>query len=274
MAAFRPYLSSFPEDSGSNLYFCRYGAYPDLENTTITPELTTGYWTGEGRTFPILTAQTVGLQEIQIPVVYVYSFGQEAALDTDSALKSHAASAETRRGQVEACIQRVEQAMLGKFTLNLGDGYRYQCLLTEIGEPAWVNGIQCVKTYTMAAAKTYPLETVNFSGVTFGTVECKSTVPKTDCKFTFNLPIGGAENVTITVGSLVYGLNDEDAAQGDEVILDGLNKRILVSGMNQISLWTWTDFPYLVPGENKLSIGINGIGMDFSGTLEYYPTFL
>lgn len=274
MLTFSSYLSSFPETREKNLYFHQYGAFPDLAETTITQKLSTGYWVGDGRTTPILTNQSVGMLTIKMPVVYIYSFGQEAARVTDAALRRHA-NTPSRRAQIEACMQRVERAMLGKVVLNIGDGYRYQCILTEISDGKWERNLSCTKIYTFDAVKAYEMTRLEYDGTKEASVEVASTVPRTDCRLTLTHPVGEATSIIIKINDQEFGFSDStgSVAKGP-VVLDGWDKVITMGGDNLIKYWSWTDFPFLAPGTNTIWVSIDGTTVYPKGYIEYYPTFL
>jgi len=60
-----------------------------------------------------------------------------------------------------------------------------------------------------------------------------------------------------------------------DIVIDGVNKIFTVGSKNVGSLMLWTDFPYLVPGENVLRLSVEGVVVGKkSAQISYTPTFL
>lgn len=260
-------LSTFPRVTGNDRRFSEFGAVMTSE-FSCSSSISTETWSGAGRSSFILTGQYVGQNTISIPVTY--SNGRPFF---DAEIPATTAFAE-----VEARIRAMEAMMLGQFVLVPGDGYEYICVLTGISSPEWIGSNACRKVYTLLATKTMPMEHVDFSGMyetMGGVVRCKSTVPKTDCRLVITTDIREANDIVIKINDQMYGMGDSGGTQDNSpVVLDGIDKKITNNGENRISLWEWSDFPFLVPGENRIEMSINGIAMLPSGYIEYYPTFL
>lgn len=288
-----PLISSFPRSKQNDKRLSDFGAFI-ADDFMCTPAIETDTWGGVGRNSFIVTNQTVGMQKIKFSIVYEERSYEKGVLDLSQwpIFKYDDITRETgklildeyptirpelnKRAQIEYNIRMLEKLMLNKITLIINDGYEYHCALKNISNPVWHGDCFCVKEYTFIGYKTLGYVRKDMSDVinskgTF-TIDCNSTVPKTDCRIT----IDGAADAALArkivkVGKLVF---DSHESLAYPLVLDGINGRLLSEGNNSISQFVWTDFPYLVPGENIISISQGALKRDVSFVIEYYPTFI
>ena len=89
---------------------------------------------------------------------------------------------------------------------------------------------------------------------------CISTVPETDCIL----------SVTVSEAADTYALGGAtflDVQAGEQLVFDGINKRILRNGAPGAANVEWINFPSVVPGENSFT-ALDPV------TVQYYPTYL
>lgn len=91
-------------------------------------------------------------------------------------------------------------------------------------------------------------------------IYCCSTVPMTDC--TISAVTTASEGA---IGGMSFsGLNPEK-----QIVIDGMEKRILYDGAPGAQFFTFTSFPKLTPGINVIEVSnVKAV------RLEYYPTYL
>lgn len=171
-----------------------------------------------------------------------------------------------------ASISSFNKAVSGKFELDLGDGFKYTCICTEFGTPEWITDQLCTTNYTFLGMRHTAKVTISESTTIGASVECASTFPKTDCIITLPFKqMGGATSIQVRLGENTWGISGEMTA---DIVLDGVNKIYTMGGKNITANVLWTDFPYLVPGSNAISLGINGVSVTKGMRVEYYPTYL
>lgn len=149
----------------------------------------------------------------------------------------------------------------GKIDLFLPDGFHYFAYLTSIGEEKMLGvdrkGLIALCTYTLEGIRHDELESFEVtSGQSF---DCASLIPETDVRLTCTASQAYA---SITIGTVTI----TSVAQGDVLVVDGINKRILQNGGPCAGNMSFVHFPKLVPG-------LNTISCPETMTVEYYPTY-
>ena len=96
--------------------------------------------------------------------------------------------------------------------------------------------------------------------VSNGGFQAQGTLPKMDCILSAS-PSADAEKY------VVAGITFTNVHQGDQIIIDGITKRILINGGPAAQRCDIIDFPYLVPGDNTVSC-IDPV------TVQYYPSYV
>ena len=146
-------------------------------------------------------------------------------------------------------------------TLELGlpDGFLYSAYLLTAGELT-ILGVEGNEVIGLCVYE--------FTGIQHGelvthvgnTLQCESTMPYTDCRLTCTADKAYASLTIDTV--TITGVEE-----GDILVVDGINGRILQNGGPCPGNMSFLHFPSLVPGENVLSCPL-------TLTVEYYPTYI
>ena len=191
------------------------------------------YWQGRNRSQFALLSQSFGLKEISMTVVFDGRDAEEVAL---------------HKSQFDA-------ALWGKFEIYMPNGFTYSAILDDAGELEYMGDERGRAKYQLIGIQHKPLVTVTSSPFT-----CGSTVPLTDCI------------ITATATAVLGSIGDIDFSGltiGDIITIDGINKRLLVDGVDAATKFVWIDFPSLVPGTNTFtSSGVSGV------TVQFYPTYM
>ena len=166
---------------------------------------------------------------------------------------------ETTRRALALKKSTVDNMMVGKLELKLPDGFYYSAYLESAGEEQMLGvegeGLLALCAYKFKGIRHDPLETVNGK-----TVNCKSLVPRTDCRITVTASQDRASLLIDTV--TITGV-----ANGDVLVVDGINGRILQNGGLCAGNMSFIHFPYLIPGQNTIDCVEDNV------VVEYYPTF-
>lgn len=142
--------------------------------------------------------------------------------------------------------------------ISLPDGLTYTSVLTGVSDPEFYTEDDAKITYTFAAARHGPEQTLTGTGL--ASVQIAGTAP-TDAVISFTAPASGVASVC---GIAFTGLTPEAA-----VVIDGRNKTVTQNGENAFLLTDLTAFPVLHPGANALDVTA-GLAV----TLKYYPMYL
>ena len=214
--------------------------------------VTSDTFQGDSRSTMLLLGQTYGTMELVLPLEF---WGQD-------------------RGDTVDCWSRFCRAVSGKVELDLGDGFLYACCVTDLGEPQWITDGWMSVDVTFRGLRQKPQVTISAQTTLGASVSCTSTYPRTDCVLTIpQALLAGATQAAVVLGENKWFLNmsfSDDA----ELVLDGVNKVFLLNGENVTAQMSWEDFPYLVPGENRIAVYINTIRVTQGIELTYRPTFL
>ena len=154
--------------------------------------------------------------------------------------------------------------------IDIGDGFWYRAVLTDIDSPETDHELITTVEYTFTVTRHIGEEiTINIaSGHVFN---CNSNVAKTDCLIWVAAEYGEGLTVTMVLNGNEFYVDDLDG----DLVLNGINKTFLINGENAASRVLWTDFPFLIPGENQIEIRVNGIPIsNRSASVSYTPTYL
>ncbi len=156
--------------------------------------------------------------------------------------------------------------------IDIGDGYFYRAVLTKAGNPETEGEYITTVEYTFRVTRHTAMQTA-FVIPNDAKIYCVSNAPKTDCVIRIlYAEMGSATNVYITLNGLVWSYAPE--LTGD-LVLDGVNKIFTVGGVNVTNQIIWTDFPFLVSGENVLTLAVQGVVVgDKQAEISYTPTYL
>ena len=157
--------------------------------------------------------------------------------------------------------------------IDIGDGFWYRSVLVQIGAPQTERELITTVEYRFQVTRHRGENVIAGIEANDAKLWCQSNVAKTDCvvRLLYN-GMGGASNIMLSMNGLIW--HYKPVLMGD-MVLDGVNKIFTVGGVNVNSAITWTDFPYLVPGENVLSLSMSGIVLGGKAAeVVYTPTFL
>lgn len=169
-------------------------------------------------------------------------------------------SAKTRR-ELSLIKAKIDAMLYGKLDLYLPDNFFYFAYLESAGEEQIMgvedNQVIALCSYSFNGIRHDPLEKVELPA---GEVmQCKSTMPKTDCR----LICTASENyASMQIGPVTI----TDVTQGDVLEVDGILGRILQNGAPCAGNMSFVHLPYLVPGSNEITCPEDL-------TVEYYPTY-
>lgn len=175
--------------------------------------------------------QVVGLKTITLPITFCGS----------------------SREYIDRCKSLFDMRLMGKNELVL-DGHYYTVICQQIGDAHYKGFGACESEYQFLGVKHGPIQ-----AVTANTIYCMSTLPHTDCKITVTV---SQDCATYKVGTVTFS----DVHTGDVLVVDGLDKRILINDAPAAHRAEWIRFPYLVPGENIITC-------NDTVTVEYYPVY-
>lgn len=154
---------------------------------------------------------------------------------------------------------KVDSLFFGPLELFLPDGFYYTSVLSSAGEMAILgpqgDQVMALCKYDFDGIRHDPLETV-----TGNVVRCLSTMPYTDCRLTCTAS-EAYDSITIATVTIT------GVAEGDVLVVDGINGRILQNGAPCAGNMSFTHFPTLIPGVNTLAC-------PETLTVEYYPTYI
>ena len=218
-----------------------YGGCTLLDYSIGGTDVTNTVFLGYNRTNFALLDSVTGSREITLTVVFIGRDLHEAKLNRS----------------------RVNRMVAGKCELYIpDDGFYYSAYCTDLGQEELVgigDALSAVKaTYSFTGIRHGELVTVNLPAN--GTIFCKSTMPKTDCRLTATAP--AAANA-FTLGHAVF----HDVLAGQILVFDGINGAVTKDGTNAAATTTFLPLPYIVPGRNL-------IRCTAPVTVEYYPTYI
>lgn len=150
----------------------------------------------------------------------------------------------------------VDAEFVGQVELKMPDDLYYTCYSSAIGEimlkgsdSGWIG------TAVYKCTGFCHDQLVTETGTS---INCTSTMPRTDCKLEYTVP--AAVNV-YTLGTVAF----TNLSAGDVLTADGIEGRFLVNNAPAVNRVIFTEFPYLVPGENTFPDAV---------TVTYYPTYI
>lgn len=151
----------------------------------------------------------------------------------------------------------VDALMVGVVDLQMPDELFYRCYSSGIGDLVLMgtdNG-----GYIGTAV-------YKFTGICHGSlvtqtgtsINCTSTMPRTDCKLECTVSADADEFV---LGTVTF----TNVSAGDVLVADGIEGRFLVNGAPSVNEVSFLTFPYLVPGTNTFPRSV---------TVTYEPTYI
>lgn len=150
----------------------------------------------------------------------------------------------------------------------LPDNFYYNCLLSSIGTEGF-DSESLEVSYTFNGIRHLPL-----ADSVGKTVYCHSTV-KTDCRITVNFVSGWDNSIfyfIINNGTSDYNyIKIKNISNNDNLVIDGIEKRVTKNNINIFGDTEIITFPYLIPGRNLYMQITSG---ECTFRTEYYPTFI
>ena len=187
---------------------------------------------GRNRTAFNLITQTFGLKEINFTMFF---FGAD-------------------RHEVLQNKTFFDKDCWGTVEILLPDGYFYRSVLQSAGTLTFVGDGGGTAEYTFTGMQHGPLVTA--SGLT---IFCTSSAPYTDVILSGTL--------TATEGNL-GGAAFSNLVIGNQIVIDGINKRLLYENAPYAQGFQFQTFPQLVPGWNTITAeGVDNV------QIQYYPIF-
>lgn len=144
----------------------------------------------------------------------------------------------------------------GKVELYLPDGFYYTSILQSIGVPQQITPSILSCSYVFLGIQHDKM----VKAVSNGSFQAQGTLPKMDCILSAS-PSADVEKY------VVAGITFTNVHQGDQIVIDGITKRILITGGPAAQRCDIIDFLYLVPGDNTISC-IDPV------TVQYYPSYV
>lgn len=209
-----------------------YGGELRMEYKVSGYNLETSAFKGRKSSSFVLLNNIVGFQTLSLPVVF------EGKSRDDVSLKK----------------SMFDMLAFGKNELIMDDGFLYTAYLSNIGDASYPAPELIEVDYTFVGVRHGPKVIV-----TGNTINCESTLPNTDCILSV---IVGSTGTNYRVGTVVF----PQVTQGEELIIDGINKRILVNNAPAADRADWITFPSLSPGINLLEC-------EDTLTVEFFPVF-
>ena len=230
-----------------------FGAAALLDFQIGETPLETEVFLGKNRTTPRLLDMRFLAREIELGLVFYGETLREAKLQRS----------------------RFNSEIFGGFEIYIPeDGFFYKCWPVNFGEEKLVgigdgeaavsSRLRC-KGFRQDKPETVILPTGT-------TLFCASTMPRTDCKLTVTS--------THTTSHYFFGGGVfQNITSGDILVFDGINGLIQRNGANYADKVTWTNFPYLRPGENSIyAYDYDAIQPDIpisdTVTVEFSPTYI
>ncbi len=209
-----------------------YGGELRMEYKASGYTLETSVFKGRKRSSFVLLNNIVGFQTLTLSVVF------EGKDRDDVTLKK----------------SMFDMLAFGKNELIMDDGFLYTVYLSNIGDATYPAPELIEVDYTFVGVRHGP------KVVAVGnTINCESTLPNTDCILSVTV---GKTEVNYRVGTVMF----PQVTQGEQLTVDGINKRILVNNVPAADRADWITFPSLVPGINLLQC-------DDILTVEFFPVF-
>lgn len=192
---------------------------------------------GRNRSSYTLIASVYGRKEISFTLVYSGATQREAYLAKST----------------------VEAMMWGKPEIYMPNEFYYTATLESIDDSIFEgdegNQVLLPVKYTFSGIQHDPLVTV-----TGGTFTNPGTLPFADCRVSCTV-------TTAADSYLLAGVTFADVTAGEQLVVDGILKRILRNGAPAPGNVTFINFPVVVPGENTFTV-------TDPVTVEYYPCYL
>lgn len=214
--------------------FSQFGGRLKAEYTVSGAAVTTNYHKPrDGSSFVFLGSE-IGLKTIALP----FDLYGDSPMDAQKRLSAFRAL-----------------CMAGKTELFLPDGFYYTSVLQSFGETRQIT--PCILSASCEFLGIQHEELTKT--VCQGTFFVQGTLPKMDCTLSFS-PSADAASYTVA------GITFTNVKKGDQIVIDGMTKRVLINGAPAAQRCNIVEFPFLTPGENR-------IAAPDPVTVQYYPSY-
>lgn len=229
-------------------YFAKMQSYPDISSC----EVDTGVFQGANRSSLQLLHNRRGTRHLTCKIDF---YGRDNYLRT------------LHQSEFESLFLGSEPVRI-----DICDGFWYRAVLVEIGAPITDHELITTVEYRFQVTRHRGEEVSAQVIPNDAKIWCHSNVAKTDCVIRVLQEGYTGDYLEVRLNGLIWRYG---APLTGELVLDGVNKIFTVGGVNVTNQITWTDFPYLVPGENILQVAVESVVVANSvATLTYTPTFL
>ena len=208
-----------------------YGARLKADYEITAVPLENQYFQGTKRSNFVLLSQTYGLKSIKMNFDFMGN----------------------SRGEIDTKKSIFDGNLIGTLEIML-DGYFYTVICNKLGDGVYYGDYLMECEYEFEGYKHGEL-TVIGSNV----VWCESTAPYTDCILSATVSEAAS---SYQLGTVTF----KGVLSGDYLVVDGINKRILINGAPAAQKADWVRFPSLVPGENLITC-------DDPVTVEFYQVY-
>lgn len=155
---------------------------------------------------------------------------------------------------------------------DLQDGYLYDVVLLKVKDGTGIVNAASTVEYTFAATRRGEWLKKRFSLGAPGRFFSQSTFPKSDCIIRIMGLRGNSGNYWwVRVNGLEFKSN---ATIDGTLELNGVDKTITLHGRNVTGDFIWTDFPYIIPGENVVEVRSSVYDEGAEIEVEYAPVYL
>lgn len=155
--------------------------------------------------------------------------------------------------------------------LDIGDGYFYRAVLMSVKEGGTEGELITTVEYCFRVTRHRDVVCISLVP-NAAAMYCLSNVAKTDCVIRVpSAHIFGAPDLTVWLNGASWHYSPEI---GGDMVLDGVNKIFTVGGKNVTNRMEWENFPYLVPGANRITVSTAGVVLSSAVEIAYTPTFL
>lgn len=186
--------------------------------TYTPPTISAEYFLGRKRSNFVLLDSSYEMGKLTLPIVF------EGESRKDVALKK----------------SNFEKELFGRCDISLPDEFSYFAFLENIGTPSFPSEQMIESTYDLKCIRHGWKQIVESE-----TVYCESTLPNTDCIISVTALKDSSEYQVGTVKFL-------NVKAGEKLVVDGMDKRILVNGAPAANRANWIRFPSLEPGANHI----------------------
>lgn len=158
------------------------------------------------------------------------------------------------RTRNQSAFEAVFLSKLDPVRIDILDGFWYNAVLVSIQETSTDHELITTVEYCWRVTRHKDPVQVDFA---FGThasdavIWCESNVQKTDCCITIQI-YQSANDIRVCLNDLEWTIHLLNTRT--ELVLDGINKQVLLSGNHVNDYDSFLEFPYLVPGENELTL--------------------